>query len=547
MAALTLLKLWLTSWQQVQAQGSARFDDFLFVELAEHLKHGDWLGPYTERSLVKGPVYPMWLAAVSLARIPLLPAQQLLHALATAAVVIAIGRLLPHRGGRLALFALLLFDPGTYETTTHRVTREGIYTSLALLILAAVIALSGPAKVRRWALWSATVFLGLIISAFWFTREEGPWILPAIAIPLAYVAFHRIRNETGLHRATALVPLALPFLILAAAHGALAQLNRQCYGHPATIELREPWFTHAYGSLTRVNPDHALWRVPVSAAARAQIYAASPAFAELKSPLEERARLAAQAAGASPDAAATPSEEMTGTWFVWALRDAVAAAGHHDKLPHARAYYERLAGEVDAACAEGRLICGPPHASLAPAWKPEYAEKSWRFFKRITNNLLSMRSLRVEQPPSESGSPQAMRMYTDLTHMRIEGSGGGSGNEFFLMSILQVLTQLYRGILYPAVIGALIAFAVGLAGDARKRAFSPRLLIAAALLAAVLTRIALLTYISASAYPIFHGIYLRVLYPLLYLFVWLSAADAIARFRQFRTGSTRTGGPRPKS
>ncbi len=64
------------------------------------------------------------------------------------------------------------------------------------------------------------------------------------------------------------------------------------------------------------------------------------------------------------------------------------------------------------------------------------------------------------------------------------------------------------------------------------------MLLAAALLAAVLTRAGLLTYISASAYPIFHGIYLRVLYPILYVFVAVCVAHAIINLRARRITSS---------
>ncbi len=539
MLALTLLKLWLVAWQEVAAQGSARFDDYLFVELGERLMHGEWLGPYHERTLVKGPVYPMWLAAVSLLRWPLLPAQHALHAAAAAALVLALGRLIPHRGARVALFALLLFDPGTYESTSHRVTREGIYTSLTLLMLAGAALIALRPHLRGAALCAWAIFLGVALSMFWFTREEGPWLLPAVAIPLAFAGVQRARLASGWRRVVTVAPLAAPLLILAAAHVALAQANRHYYGVSTTIELRAPWFTHAYGALTRVDPERALLRIPVTASARAQIYAVSPAFAELRPHLEWRSRLHESLSGGDSESPA-PAEEMTGTWFIWAFRDAVAAAGHHDTLPHARAYYEGLAREVDEACAEGRLTCGPPHASLAPAWRREYAERCWRFARRIAHAILSMRSIRVDQPPSQPGAPDALPRFEAMTHMRVEGfaeSSTGSG-PYFRIGILQSIAAIYAVCLYPAAILSAALFALGLVRDLRARRLSPHMLLAAALLAAVLTRAGLLTYISASAYPIFHGIYLRVLYPILYVFVAVCVAHAIINLRARRITSS---------
>ena len=61
--ALTVLKLWLTRGQGVFALGSAGHDDRLFIELAQHLIRGEWLGPYNELTLAKGPFYSLFIAA----------------------------------------------------------------------------------------------------------------------------------------------------------------------------------------------------------------------------------------------------------------------------------------------------------------------------------------------------------------------------------------------------------------------------------------------------------------------------------------------------
>ena len=80
--ALTALKLWLTRGPGVYAMGSAGLDDRLFIELAQHLVRGEWLGPYNELTLAKGPFYPLFIAATFLVGVPLFLAQHLLYAAA---------------------------------------------------------------------------------------------------------------------------------------------------------------------------------------------------------------------------------------------------------------------------------------------------------------------------------------------------------------------------------------------------------------------------------------------------------------------------------
>ena len=63
---------------------------------------------------------------------------------------------------------------------------------------------------------------------------------------------------------------------------------------------------------------------------------------------------------------------MRGGWFVWALRDAVALAGHYRDGVSSSAYFARVAREVGDACESGRLSCSAPGVGLMPALRTDY-------------------------------------------------------------------------------------------------------------------------------------------------------------------------------
>ncbi|MER2528799.1 MAG: hypothetical protein ABTR07_12795, partial [Candidatus Competibacter denitrificans] len=67
-----LTKLWLVSDQGLVAFAHAAHDDLLFVRLANYLIQLEWLGPYNNLTLIKGPFYPLWIAITFLIGIPLL-------------------------------------------------------------------------------------------------------------------------------------------------------------------------------------------------------------------------------------------------------------------------------------------------------------------------------------------------------------------------------------------------------------------------------------------------------------------------------------------
>src|SRR5437763_17211689 len=87
---LVALKLWLIAAQPVVAHANASFDDRLFLALAEPVLKGHWLGPYSQFTLMKGPMYSLFIAGAYLAHIPLPIAQHLLYLAGCALLLMAL-------------------------------------------------------------------------------------------------------------------------------------------------------------------------------------------------------------------------------------------------------------------------------------------------------------------------------------------------------------------------------------------------------------------------------------------------------------------------
>src|SRR5438876_10720190 len=85
---LVALKLWLVAAQPVVAHANASFDDRLFLALAEQMLKGNWLGPYSQFTLMKGSMYSLFIAGTYLIGFPLPLAQPLLYFLGCALLVV---------------------------------------------------------------------------------------------------------------------------------------------------------------------------------------------------------------------------------------------------------------------------------------------------------------------------------------------------------------------------------------------------------------------------------------------------------------------------
>jgi hypothetical protein len=123
----TLLKLWLVSAQTLCALGFAAYDDELFLARAEALVRGEWLGNPSCFTLMKGPVYSLWLALNHYSGLPLLLSQALLYVLACWILIRALRPVIHAPWARAALYLAVLYNPASPRVTET----GGVFSVLA--------------------------------------------------------------------------------------------------------------------------------------------------------------------------------------------------------------------------------------------------------------------------------------------------------------------------------------------------------------------------------------------------------------------------------
>jgi hypothetical protein len=526
------LKLWLVTAQARTVWGSARNDDFSYLWRAANITRGDWLGEFTHLTLHTGAGYPLWMALNALHPLPLYVADHLFYVLACGVLAWA---LRPRLGPLVMtlLFLALLFNPGSYDLQMRRLVRESIYHSQTLLVVGTAIGLylrsrGGLGRLAIWALG-----FGIALGFFWITREEGVWLLPLLLLLAALLVRDLFR-----------LPPGRPYLRLGLLGGgvaiavsivaAVAWTNYRHYGAFVTTEMKMTEFQRAVGAMQRVEHEHRLPYLLVPAETMERIARHAPSFREIEphfGDARQQYMKARQALGLQGDP--RYAAEIPGGWFLWALRNAASSAGYYDSLPRARAFWQRLADEIDAACERGDLRCGPKSSSVAPPWHREYAADAVRSLLRMTVYLARLDGLFLDSPPSDGRSWQ-LRIARRVTKDRLEptaraaaartASGEAAEVPTGRLAALRGLAAAYRAV---SPWGALLALMVWLAGLVvpgwRRR---PEITaIAAGLLVAIATRLALLAYIDVTSFSGFNFRYMAPLVPLMIAFVVLMLHD----------------------
>jgi len=362
----TLLYLWLAGVFRIEAWFWGRIDDALYLRLAGNLAAGKWLGWFDNVTLVKGLGYPAFVALTYKLGLPLLFSQNVLYTVSVAVLCVALRKLIGGRWVLPAIFLVLLFNPAALAI--QRVVRDHFYASVTLLVLACAV---GTLAHRREALWKLgwwAAGLGMALAAFWHTREEGIWILPALFVISSFTCVD-ILYGCGSDRWRRMVLISAAPLLPILCGLTIATLNYYHYGVFITTELSDKAFLAAYGATSRVKHQHWQPFAPLPAETRARLYQVSPAFAELRPYLEGVGRGWLQ--NCNPNHPLC-GKDYFGGWYLWAFRDAVEYAGYYRSAPAARAYYWRLADDINRSCDSGALDCVSPRNSLSPPMRREY-------------------------------------------------------------------------------------------------------------------------------------------------------------------------------
>lgn len=397
-------------------RGWTPHDDLLFIKLAKNILETGWLGKYDHFTLIKGPIYPLFIAGNYLLGLPLLLTQNIAYG----ASVLFLAYALYRYSGRRELFflglLLTLFNPIIYINDTHNTLRTVLYLAFLLALFASVLMLVADWEKswQRVALWG--LLAGVFLTLYWLIREEGAWFLPVLAV-LALGALVKSYSNRALSKLRLLL-LAIPFGVLLLGQLAVSTVNWVKYDFFGTVEFKSDAFLQAYGALNRVV--HRNWQpnLPIPKEVRERIYAVSPAFTELRPSLESSGftTLGCRLAQVRHTCGDLPAGLV-----LFAFMDAVASRGYYASGATSREFYYRLAREVNAACDRGRLECEPGHrATIIPPLRLENFEPLPAWFWFGFNNVIGMKSLSVAVDPNNA--PELFAFSHAITHNTITPS-----------------------------------------------------------------------------------------------------------------------------
>ena len=382
--AAAAAKMALCALQLAQATPAfSPIDDTLMFEMARSIREGNWLGEYGYLTLGKHSFFALWLAFLNVLHVNFLVGGQLLYAAACLVLLAAVKPLFCTNAARGLVFLAVLWLPASWAQFTLRVYRDNIYPALVLLALGGLVGafcrFAQPAKKAV----PYYVVAGAALAAAWLCHEDNALLLPFVGCAAAVYLVFLFTSKTAGQKRAKLALLLLPLALWAGGITAWKAMNYRYYGRFIVSDFSQGEFADAMGALTRVAPGAQQRYIPIPYQTRQMLYEISPTLASIQDEIENGDMYSRYGYADKP--------EFIANGIHWMLREAAANAGVYATPETARAFWQAVADEVNAACDAGEVPAGRKHSGVFSPVKAEYILPSLEKFGDEAAELLLFR------------------------------------------------------------------------------------------------------------------------------------------------------------
>ena len=453
--AAAAAKMALCALQLAQATPAfSPIDDTLMFEMARSIREGNWLGEYGYLTLGKHSFFALWLAFLNVLHVNFLVGGQLLYAAACLVLLAAVKPLFCTNAARGLVFLAVLWLPASWAQFTLRVYRDNIYPALVLLALGGLVGafcrFAQPAKKAV----PYYVVAGAALAAAWLCHEDNALLLPFVGCAAAVYLVFLFTSRTAGQKRAKLALLLLPLALWAGGITAWKAMNYRYYGRFIVSDFSQGEFADAMGALTRVAPDAQQRYIPIPYQTRQMLYEISPTLASIQDEIENGDMYSRYGYADKP--------EFIANGIHWMLREAAANAGVYATPETARAFWQAVADEVNAACDAGEVPAGRKHSGVFSPVKAEYILPSLEKFGDEAAELLLFRQTSPRAELSRMPAWQAGQWQGFLHAPFSTAAVAGTAQPYFggvraaAYTLLDAATWCMRVLVWPMLVLAVL-------------------------------------------------------------------------------------------
>ena len=364
-AFLVIIKCILTINLPINVRDHVGADEYLMLSQAESLIKGEWLGPYTYLTIVKGIGFPFFLMLAFKLGISYLSLYSLFYVGACLISLIPLRKMISNKIILLLIFSGLLFCPASFDNNVQLVYRNMLIIPQSILLIASLMMMYYEINTSSKKL----LFWSLMFSFDWIflchTREDSIWSIPVVIVTL-FILFinllilHKKENKKIFLN---IFIILIPLIMLFVSNNLVSYVNYKKYGIYTTNQLNKTNYAKAVNLLMKIKPDKTIDHVIITRDALQKAYDVSPTFSKLKNTIENDYDSKVSLVMAEED-----NGEVNEDLITWELLGAANINGYYENANKAEKFWGQVYQELNEAINSGKLQTRKilPSRSLIP-------------------------------------------------------------------------------------------------------------------------------------------------------------------------------------
>lgn len=348
---VSILKQMLVNDMPIAANVALGIDDALMISMAKNITENNWVGEYGSEVLSKGVTFPLILSFGYYANIDYITMITILYTLACLSLIAVLSKKIKSKIALFLIYLITLFTPIMYSyQVMQRVYRNALIPSFAIMIISGYLYLffsRNDEKYRNRIIVS--ILTGIVLSLFWYTREDSIWMSPFIIfISLSLLVAIIIKNKKITKDFLKnLLVILIPITFVFGYKNIISYQNYKYFG-VYTVYNNEA-YSKAMKSLRKVKKYDYYDNIDFTTKKLQKVTDVSDSLKRIYPRLNELIY------GYSLIDSGPIDGEVVNGWFPWALKGTLSEYGYYKNAQNTNDFFNTLHFEIENALDSGKL------------------------------------------------------------------------------------------------------------------------------------------------------------------------------------------------
>ena len=311
-----------------------RYDDKLMINQSNSLNEGNYLGEYSDLTLVKGIIYPMFLHISNIFNLDYGMLLTIMYIIGCLYFVYSLNKIIKNKLILTIIYVFTIFNPISYSSDLfQRLYRNSLSIIELLFFFGTIINIISSKKDNI----INYIFLGIITGTMFLTREDNIWVVLVYAILIIYKLYKGIKIKN-------ILLLLTPVLVTSTLLNIVCYINYKNYGIYTYNELSNSNFKKAYIKILQIKDEKKIDKTSIPKSTLYKLVENSKIFNLSKEYIDIKYKILSQG-----------TDEIYNGNMIWYLRFWIYQQNKFKNGEDANKYFERLSNEIDELFIAGKL------------------------------------------------------------------------------------------------------------------------------------------------------------------------------------------------